>query len=63
MTASQDNFNILNVAAVIFSTMALVTLLVGVHEDGGVLRMEPYTQHKKAASLAILIASCCDIGR
>ena len=49
--------------AVVFSLVALVSWIVALREDGGVLRVEPYTRPKKAASLAILLSSCCDIGR
>lgn len=50
--------------AVIFSIISLVSLSVSsIHEDRGTLSLEPYTRTKKIASLAILLASCCDIGR
>jgi hypothetical protein len=59
----QDNWNILNVCAIGLSILAFIALFSGVHSDAGSLSMEPYTRPKMAASLAILLASICDIGR
>lgn len=59
----KDNSNVMNIMAVIFSFISLVTFILALSKDGGVLTLEPYTHSKKLASLAILLASCCDIGR
>lgn len=60
---SQDNFNVLNILAIVFSFVAFVSWMCALVEDKGVLTLEPYTQGKAAASLFTLLASCCDIGR
>jgi len=59
----KDNFNVMNILAVVFSFISLVAFIVALTKDGGVLKLEPYTHSKKLACLAILLASCCDIGR
>jgi hypothetical protein len=43
--------------------VALGFFIAGIVEDGGDLVLDPYTNRKKVASMAILLASCCDIGR
>lgn len=59
----QDNFNVLNVAAILFSFAAFVSWMCALVDDKGVLTLEPYTRSKAAASIFILLASCCDMCR
>ena len=53
----------MNLVAVFMSCIAMGFWAAGLYRDGGVTTLEPYTELKKLASLGILFASCCDIGR
>ena len=59
----QDKFNVLNVAAILFSLSAFISWMYALVDDKGVLSLEPYTRGKAAASIFILLASCCDMCR